>query len=102
MYLTDKLIRALNMRLLGGTEEFKQEARYARRIIAKWRHRHPKKRLSVHVVHDALIDTWNDLHGFKEWRKVEVELAMAAERVVMGSRRKRPRKSMERPRGGWF
>jgi len=102
MFLTDKLIRALNMRLLGGPDEFMREARYARKIIAKWRRRHPKSRLTVRVVHDALIDTWNDLHGFKKWREVEVDLAMVAERVVLGSRRKRPRKWMERPRRGWF
>jgi hypothetical protein len=53
-------------------------------------------------VEDALIDTWNDLHGFKEWRKVEVDLAMAAEFAVLGSRRKRPRKYLERPKRGWF
>ncbi len=84
MFLADKLKRALNMRLLGGPDEFKQEARYARKILAKWRRRHPKKRLTPRIVEDALIDTWNDLHGFKEWRKVEVDLAVIAERVALG------------------
>jgi len=102
MFLTRKIIRALNNRLIGGPEEFRREAEHARKLIAKWRHRRPKRRLTSRVMQDALIETWNQLHGFKEWRKVEVDLAVVADRITRGSHRMRSRKSQERPRFGWF
>ena len=101
MFLTRKIIRALNNRLIGGPDEFRREAEHARKQIAKWRHRRPK-RLSARVMQDALIETWNQLHGFKEWRKVEVDLAVVANRITRRSHRMRSRKSQERPRFGWF
>ncbi|MGI9104258.1 MAG: hypothetical protein ACR2IF_17595 [Terriglobales bacterium] len=102
MFLTRKLIRAINNRLIGGPHDFDEEAEYARKLIAKWRKRHPKKRLTARIVQDALINTWNDLHGFKEWRRVEVDLAVIADNVTRRSRRKPSRKSQERPKFGWF
>ncbi len=102
MFFTRKLTRAINHRLIGGPHDFDEEVRYTRKIIAKWRKRHRKKRLTARVVQDALIDTWNDLHGFKEWRKVEVDLAVIADNVTRRSHRKPSRKSQERPKFGWF
>ena len=102
MFLRKKLIRALNIRLIGGPDEFQREARYACKIIHKWRKRHPQARLRERILHDALIDTWNDLHGFKQWRRVEVDLAVVAEMVTRRSHRVRSRKSQERPKSGWF
>jgi hypothetical protein len=102
LFLTRKIIRALSNRLIGGPDEFRREAQHARRQIAKWRHRRPKRRLTSRVMQDALIETWNQLHGFKEWRKVEVDLAVVADRITRRSHRVRSRKSQERPRFGWF
>ena len=102
MFLRKKLIRALNIRLIGGADEFKHEVVYACKLISKWRKRHPQVRLRERILHDALIDTWNDLHGFKQWRKVEVDLAVVAEMVVRRPHRMRSRKSQERPKFGWF
>ena len=102
MSLARKIIRELNNRLLGGPDEFRREAQHARKQIAKWRHRRPKRRLTARVLQDALIETWNQLHGFKEWRKVEVDLAVVADRITRRSHRVRSRKSQERPRFGWF
>ena len=102
MFLTRKIIRELNNRLIGGPNEFRREAEHARKQIAKWRHRRPKRRLTARVMQDALIETWNQLHGFKEWRKVEVDLAVVADRITRRSHRRRSRKSQERPRFGWF
>jgi hypothetical protein len=102
LFLTRKIIRALCIRLIAGPDGFRQEAKYARKLIAKWRHRRPKRRLTARVMQDALIETWNQLHGFKEWRRVEVDLAVAADLITRRSHRVRSRKSQERPRFGWF
>jgi hypothetical protein len=102
LFLTRKIIRALNNRLIAGPDEFRREAKHARKLIAKWRRRRPKRRLTARVMQDALIETWNQLHGFKEWRKVEVDLAVAADLITRRSHRVRSRKSQERPRFGWF
>jgi hypothetical protein len=102
LLLTRKIIRALNNRLIGGPDEFRREAEHARKQIAKWRHRRPKRRLTARVMQDALIETWNQLHGFKEWRKVEVDLAVVADRITRRSHRKRSRRSQQRPKFGWF
>jgi hypothetical protein len=95
-------MRALSNRLIGEPDEFRREAEHARKQIAKWRHRRPKRRLTSRVMQDALIETWNQLHGFKEWRRVEVDLAVVADRITSRSHRKRSRKSQERPKFGWF
>ncbi len=102
MYLTRKIMRALNGRLLSTPDGHRYEAEYARRIVAKWRKRNRSKRLTARVVQDALVETWNDLYGFKEWREVEVDLACAADQVVRRRHPVRSRKSQERPRRGWF
>jgi hypothetical protein len=102
MFLTRKIMRALSYRLIGSPEEFRPEAEHARKQIAKWRRRRPKRRLTARVMQDALIETWNQLHGFKEWRKVEVDLAVVADLITRHSHRKRSRKSQERPKFGWF
>jgi hypothetical protein len=102
LFLTRKIIRELNNRLISGPDEFRREAEHARKQIAKWRHRRPKRRLTSRDMQDALIETWNQLHGFKEWRKVEVDLAVVADRITRRSHRRRSRKSQERPRFGWF
>ena len=102
LFLTRKIIRALNNRLIGGPDEFRSEAEHARKQIAKWRHRHRKHRLTARVMQDALIETWNQLHGFEEWRKVEVDLAVVADAITRHSHRVRSRKSQQRPRFGWF
>jgi hypothetical protein len=95
-------MRALSHRLIGEAEEFRPEAEHARKQIAKWRRRHPKKRLTARIMQDALIETWNQLYGFKEWRRVEVDLAVVADEITRRTHRKRSRKSQERPRFGWF
>lgn len=95
-------MRALNNRLLSTPDEYRREAEHARKIIAKWRHRHPAKRLTASVVQGALGDVWNLYFGFEEWRKVEVDLAVAADTVTRRSHRVRSRKSLVRPRHGWF
>jgi hypothetical protein len=102
MFFTRKIMRALSIRLIGGPEEFRREAEHARKQIAKWRRRRPKRRLTARVMQDALIETWNQLHGFKEWRRVEVDLAVVADLITRRSHRMRSRKSQERPKFGWF